>query len=94
MASIYIYSYNNYFNRIVKKEESLSGYGSPVYSESKVNFNPNDGVNATFVSGRMTNDYQDDGDYLIYSQDNVNITSRWFIIESKKIGRASCRERV
>lgn len=85
MASVYIYNYNNYFNRIVKKEESLSDYGSPVYAEAKANFNPNDGVNTTFVSGRMNNSYDGTGDYLIYSEDNVTITSRWFIVDDERI---------
>lgn len=85
MASVYIYNYNNYFNRIVKKEESLSDYGSPVYAEAKANFNPNDGVNTTFISGRLNNSYDGTGDYLIYSEDNITITSRWFIVDDERL---------
>ena len=48
MATLYLYSYNNYYNRRLKKEADISGYGTPVYLETgdNLNFNPNDGVNA------------------------------------------------
>ena len=84
MASIYIYKYNNYFNRIVKKEDDLSSYGSPIYSEAQVNFHPNDGVDTVFIAGRQNNSYLGGGDYLIYSADNVTVASRWFIIEDSR----------
>lgn len=84
MASIFIYNYNNYYNRKVKKEDALIGYGSPVYTESStnLNFNPNDGVTTAFVAGRVSNSYNGRGDYLIYSEDNTTITSRWFVLEA------------
>lgn len=84
MASIYIYKYNNYFNRIVKKEDNLSSYGSPIYSEAQVNFHPSDGVDTVFIAGRQNNSYLGGGDYLIYSADNVTVTSRWFIVEDSR----------
>lgn len=84
MASIYIYKYNNYFNRIVKKEDDLSSYGSPIYSEAQVNFHPNDGVDTVFIAGRQNNSYLGGGDYLIYSADNVTVASRWFIVEDSR----------
>lgn len=86
MASIFIYNYNNYYNRKVKKEDALIGYGSPVYTESStnLNFNPNDGVTTAFVAGRVSNSYNGSGDYLIYSEDNTSITSRWFVLEATR----------
>lgn len=86
MASIFIYNYNNYYNRKVKKEDALIGYGSPVYTESStnLNFNPNDGVTTAFVAGRVSNSYNGRGDYLIYSEDNISITSRWFVLEATR----------
>lgn len=86
MASIFIYNYNNYYNRKVKKEDALIGYGSPVYTESSanLNFNPNDGVTTAFVAGRVSNSYDGRGDYLIYSEDNTSITSRWFVLEATR----------
>ena len=86
MATLYLYSYNNYYNRRLKKEDNLSSYGTPIYIETgdNLSFNPNDGVNTQFVAGRYGNPYNSKADYAIYSEDNVNITSRWFIIEQER----------
>lgn len=86
MATLYLYSYNNYYNRRLLKEDDISGYGTPVYLETgdNLNFNPNDGVNTQFIAGRYGNPYNATADYAIYSEDNVNITSRWFIIEQTR----------
>ena len=87
MATVLIYTYNNYYNRKFKKHDNLADYAAGlVYTETgnALNFNPADGVNTTFVAGRQNNPYSTDGDYLIYTEDNVNIKSRWFIIENRK----------
>ena len=86
MATLYLYSYNNYYNRRLLKEADISGYGTPVYLETgdNLNFNPNDGVNTQFVAGRYGNPYNAKADYAIYSEDNTTITSRWFIIEQTR----------
>lgn len=87
MASVFIYNYNNYYNRRVRgQNNTLSDYGTPIYIESgnAVNFNPADGVNTVFVAGKMSNSYTGKGDYFIYSEDNVSITSRWFILEADR----------
>lgn len=85
MATLYLYTYNNYYNRRVKKEDTLNDYGVPLYSEtSSLNFNPNDGVNTTYIAGRAGNPYSGKADYAIYCEDNFNITSRWFIIEQTR----------
>ena len=87
MASIFIYNYNNYYNRRVKgQNNTLSDYGTPIYMESgnAVNFNPADGVNTIFTAGKLNNSYTGKGDYFIYSEDNISITSRWFILEADR----------
>lgn len=81
MATLYIYKWNNYYNRRVMKDDP----SSPLYAESvSLNFNPNDGVNTIYVAGRQGNVYEGGGDYVCYLDDNVNITSRWFIVEQKR----------
>lgn len=87
MSSILIYNYNNYYNRKVKKEDNLTDYGTPVYIETgtNINFNPSDGVMTQYVAGKLNNKYEDNGNYLIYSTDNTNITSRWFILEADRL---------
>lgn len=78
MSKLYLYNYNNYFNKIVKKETSLANYGTPIYSIANVNFNYNDGVNTSHV----INYNGQDGDYVIITDDSNNISSRWFVMEN------------
>ena len=88
MPSIYILdNYNNYFNREIKTpKQKVAEYPNPYYYEnsSVLNFNPDDGVSTSYLSGRQSNPYDGLGDYLLYSDDGINVSSRWFIIESKR----------
>ena len=47
--ALYIYKFNNYYNRILKRFESLEEYGEPVTIVSNTNFNPNDEITTTHV---------------------------------------------
>ena len=85
--------YNNYFNRIIKKENTIADYkaADSAYKEaSNINFNPGDGVNTSLVLGLGQNGSLFDGDefdYLVAYEvvDNINvINSRWFIIEQDR----------
>lgn len=85
--------YNNYFNRIIKKENTIADYKSADadYKEaSNINFNPGDGLNASLVLGLGQNGSLFEGDefdYLVAYEvvDNVNvIDSRWFIVEQDR----------
>ena len=85
--------YNNYFNRIIKKENTIAAYKSAdaAYKEaSNINFNPGDGVNTSLVLGLGQNGslfVGDEFDYLVAYEvvDNVNvINSRWFIVEQDR----------
>lgn len=77
MTNIYVIKYNTYFNRIVKRESSLTDYLTGEYQISpNYSFNPNDDVN-----GETVVNFKPKGDYLIVANDD-EIVSRWFIIES------------
>ena len=77
--TLYILKYNNYYNRKVLKEDSMSAYEPYItYTLYGTNFNPNDGVSTQHLVG--TGDYDGTGDYLI-AYDN-EIVSRWFIIDA------------
>lgn len=60
MNILLLKGYNNYFNRIVKREETISAYKSAVvdgnilnyYELANANFNPNDGVVTDLVVGK------------------------------------------
>lgn len=78
---LYILKYNNYYNRIVKREVDLSSYltaGTLIHTQYNVNYAPGDGVNMRQVLNSETY-----GDYAIYTDGNT-IVSRWFIIEASR----------
>ena len=85
--------YNNYFNRIIKKENTIADYkaADADYKEaSNINFNPGDGVNTGLVLGLGQNGSLFEGDefdYLVAYKvvDNASvIDSRWFITEQDR----------
>lgn len=89
MSAIYCISYNNYFNRTVKREESLAAYlgannENVRYTEANFNFNPNDGANAVITVGRSANPANSYGDYLLVVE-NGEIASRWFILDEDRL---------
>lgn len=93
MAAIYILSgYQNYFNRQIKEpKELVAAYPQDLISyydtgnvTQVINFNPADGVIAHHTVGRPENPYDGSGDYFLWSEDGINVTSRWFIIESTR----------
>lgn len=78
---LYVLKYNNYYNRIVKREVDLSSYlskGTLIHTQYNVNYAPGDGVNIRQVLNNETY-----GDYAIYADGNI-IVSRWFIIEASR----------
>ena len=91
MSNIYVITYNNYYNRLVKRESTLSAYLNDrlEYELLSCNFNPNDGVNTEHVLG--TSDYDGKGDYVVITNNNNEIESRWFIIEAKRTRQGQWR---
>ena len=79
MSNIYIVKYNNYYNRIIKKFDTLAEYQAlPNQVQRDISFNPNDGITTTQVVN-----FRPKGDYAIIAN-GTDIVSRWFIIESKR----------
>lgn len=85
--------YNNYFNRIIKKEDTVAAYmnaDSHYRVASNINFNPGDGVNTSLILGLGQNGSLfdvEEFDYLIAYEivDNLSvIRSRWFILEQDR----------
>lgn len=78
--------YNNYFNRIIKGYETIAEYlaelgaGNYFLYSKEVNYNPADNVSTKLVM----NDCPFEPDYLIYVDDQSNIISRWFVMETVK----------
>lgn len=81
--NLYFLIYNNYYNRIVRRESTLNDYidylvGNPVLGVT--NWNPRDGVSTEQVLNSWV---YDTPDYLVVTDDSGNIVSRWFVIESE-----------
>lgn len=80
--TLYFLHYNNYYNRLVKKENTLQDYQPYVigYLQNVLNWNPNDGVSTKHIIN-WSNDIPD---YMIVVDENGDINSRWFVIEATR----------
>lgn len=81
LSNLYLLQYNNYFNRKIKRLDSVSEYAArAVFILPNASFNPNDGVDATHVMNTAV-----DCDYLVVTdQASTVIESRWFVIEKTR----------
>lgn len=87
MNTIYLLTYNNYFNRILKPPTTVNYYLRDATNNHQINnfnFNPNDGVMTQIVVG--TYNINPIYDYLIVTDNETaqTVISRWFIIECKR----------
>lgn len=84
MKTLYYLSYNNYYNRLLKRRENVTEYLSdgaiPCGESFNVNFFPNDGITTTHTP--YLNDLHDIPDYVLV-MDQGMIESRWFVIECR-----------
>lgn len=84
--TLYILSgWNNYYNRLIKftNWDNIEEWDpSVVYILEKTNFNPNDGIITTHIIG--TGNYDGKGDYLLAMDEDNQIVSRWFIVNSER----------
>lgn len=80
--TLYLLNYNNYYNRMVKKELSLIDYAEYIVSTlQNINFNPGDGVDTTQIVSTLEGTHPD---YLIVA-DGQEIVSRWFIVDAPRL---------
>ena len=80
--NLYFLKYNNYYNRIVKKEDTLEGYlqylvGEPV--QGVINWNPGDGVDTQQILNSWNYHAPD---YMLVVTEDGEIDSRWFVIDA------------
>lgn len=92
MTIYFLKGFNNYFNRTVKKYNTIADYQANCDSSlgyPNINFNPADGVSTELIVGGPSQqtsfgliDWDTSGspDYAVVSEYN-NIVSRWFITE-------------
>lgn len=82
MDTVYFYKFNNYYNRIIKRYDTIAGYGTPMTSQTNCNFVHGDGVNTSFTLNKGTT-IEDTPDYVVVLDYNNKI-SRWFVTNSFK----------
>ena len=89
-VSIWPLRYNNYYNRILKREKDVIDYenyliGSPFYN---IDFKPNDGINTQIVLKPI--EEENIPDYILvvdgtYLNKDIHIVSRWFVIDATRL---------
>lgn len=79
--TLYLLKFNNYYNRIVKKFDSISGYSDFVLDSFEgINFNPNDSINTE----QIINYTGEQPDYVIVCDEDNKIVSRWYVTASQR----------
>ncbi len=84
MKKLYYLSFNNYYNRLVKREETITDYlakSTLCGAISTVNFFPNDGISTQHTP--YLNDIEKIPDYLVVANEDDTIHSRWFVMECR-----------
>ena len=81
--TLYLLKYNNYYNRIVKRYETIQEYENEdvLAAIGGVNFNPNNDIQTT----QVVNYNGETPNYLIAVNDDNTIASRWFVISHTRI---------
>lgn len=83
--NIYLYNFNNYSNRVEKSFPEIAYYSDYLVCNpmTNINFNPNDGVNASLIVNTFDKTYYDgEPNYCIIEDMQTNDFTRWFIIET------------
>lgn len=99
--TLYFLKYNNYANRIMKREDTLEDYLDASYNHTYIQvitdcklWNPNDGIN-TVITTPLHTDFSIEPDYLLVCDDDSGvstISSKWFITETVRLmsGQYEC----
>ena len=84
-STLYLLSYNNYYNRIVKREATLNDYLTySAYTPLVCNFNPADGIDTEHIFNVPYVANTPAADYVVVVNEDNDITSRWFIVNATR----------
>lgn len=83
LSTLHLLRYNNYYNRRVKREDTLEAYGAYRLGDpiEGVNFIPNDWVDTI----QVVNWDAGNPDYLLVVDEDGNLQSRWFVISTSRV---------
>lgn len=94
MRDIYLLNYNNYYNRIIKKFETLEEYEDYLAADivRNINFVPNNFVNTeVIINSQLFNLYNMPDYLLVVNNELQEIESRWFILNSVRTSNGQWR---
>lgn len=80
--TVYFFKFNNYYNRVIKRHDTVADYGEPLGVQQDCNFVHGDGVNSSFTFNRSLS-ITETPDYVVVS-DYLGNLSRWFVTNSFK----------
>lgn len=83
MQRLYLYSYNNYYNRQIKRETAIPNYGTPLKTFENINFIPGNGIRTTHIIN-YSEDFTKQPNYVIV-QNNDSTFTRWFVINIQRL---------
>ena len=79
--TLYLLQYNNYYNRLLKKKDTLDEYSDFIVDSIQVtNFSARDGLSTSHIINT-----EETGDYALIVDDSGEIVSRWYILEAVRI---------
>ena len=78
--NIFLYNFNDYYNRIVKRYDELEDYGEWVHMSPNYNFKEGDGIQTEVVVNMPVQT----ADYLLAANVEGEIVSRWYIVHSQR----------
>lgn len=80
--TLYLLKFNNYYNRIIKKYDTIEEYEEFILEGfENVNFNPNNNISTSQIINYNKSTIPD---YVIICDELNKIISRWFIIDSRR----------
>lgn len=81
LSTLYLLKFNNYYNRIVKRYDTIDDYSPYLLGTlSDINFVPLNGISTT----QIVNWNNAIPDYILVQDNRVGDFSRWFVIESSR----------
>ena len=85
-TALYLLSFNNYYNRIVKRFDTVEEYMEySVFDPLVCNFNPADGIDTEHIFNIATLQVPPSADYVLAVNEAGEIVSRWFIVNASRV---------
>lgn len=86
MRDLYLLNYNNYENRIIKREEDLIDYEDYLCADIArgINFIPGNGITTKVIINSKYFNEDSSPDYMLVVRDQFIIESRWFVLNCSR----------